>query len=85
MPQELSLFPNFTIEESLYYYGLLHHMSKEEINRKTNFLVELLNLPPKERQIGMCSGGQQRRASLAVTLFHDPPLLILGTYMCLLA
>lgn len=76
MPQELALFPNFTIEETLQYYGLLHHMDKHEVRRKIDFMIELLNLPPKERQISMCSGGQQRRASMAVTLFHDPPLLV---------
>ena len=77
MPQELALFPNFTIKETLQYYGMLLHMDKHEVRRKTDFMIELLNLPPKERQISMCSGGQQRRASIAVTLFHDPPLLIL--------
>ena len=77
MPQELAMFPNFTIEESLYYYGMLHHMNEREIQRKTDFLVELLNLPSKHRQIGMISGGQQRRASIAATLFHTPPVLIL--------
>ncbi len=56
---------------------MLLHMDKHEVRRKTDFMIELLNLPPKERQISMCSGGQQRRASIAVTLFHDPPLLIL--------
>ena len=77
MPQNLALFPHFTIEETLCYFGMLHHMSKDEVRRKTDFLVELLNLPPKERQIAQCSGGQQRRASIATTLFHSPPLLIL--------
>lgn len=77
MPQELALTTAFTIEETLYYYGLLHHMSKPEIDEKTDFFVEFLNLPPKDRQVAQCSGGQQRRVSIATTLLHDPPLLIL--------
>ncbi|OTF82848.1 ABC transporter sub-family A-like protein, partial [Euroglyphus maynei] len=77
MPQELAMFPSFTIEETLYYFGLLHHIPKDEIVKRTNFMIELLNLPPKNRKIEQCSGGQQRRASIALTLFHSPPLLIL--------
>lgn len=68
---------SFTIEETLYYYGTLHNMTKEEIREKTDFYISLLNLPPKSRRISQCSGGQQRRVSVATTLFHAPPLLIL--------
>ncbi|XP_075591948.1 ABC transporter G family member 23 isoform X2 [Dermatophagoides farinae] len=77
MPQELAMFPSFTIAETLYYFGLLHHIPKDEIIKRTDFMIELLNLPPKDRKIEQCSGGQQRRASIALTLFHSPPLLIL--------
>ena len=77
MPQELALFGHFTLDETFYYYGMLHHLPKVEIRQKTDFLIELLNLPSKDRLIAQCSGGQQRRASIAIALFHNPPLLIL--------
>lgn len=77
MPQNLALFPTFTIAETFYYFGMLHHMSKLDIRQKTEFFVNFLNLPPADRMISQCSGGQQRRASLATTLLHTPPLLIL--------
>ena len=76
MPQELALFSSFTIEESLLYYGLLHHIKPEVISSKINFFIQLLSLP-SHRLISQCSGGQQRRASLAVALLHQPRLLIL--------
>lgn len=34
-------------------------------------------MPPGHRYIKSLSGGQQRRVSFAVALFHDPELLIL--------
>lgn len=77
MPQELSIWPSFTIGETLYYFGLLHQLSKPEIEKRIDFMIDLLNLPPKDRRMEQCSGGQQRRASIALTLFHSPPLLIL--------
>ncbi len=36
-----------------------------------------LDLPESSRIIGTLSGGQQRRTSLAVSLIHQPELLIL--------
>jgi ABC-type multidrug transport system ATPase subunit len=77
MPQELALFGNFTIEETLYYFGMLHHMSRKAVSEKLDFFIALLNLPPKDRKVEQCSGGQQRRVSLATALFHNPPFLIL--------
>ena len=77
MPQDLALFPEFTIEETLIYFGSLYHMDSDLIQDRIDFLIKLLNLPPKDRKISTLSGGQQRRASIAVALFHAPPLLIL--------
>lgn len=77
MPQETALFNEFTITEILYYFGILYHMDLCKIQERIQHLKELLNLPQKERLIGQLSGGQQRLVSMAVTMFHKPPLLIL--------
>ena len=39
--------------------------------------MSFLDLPSKTRALINMSGGQQRRASLAVALLHEPELLIL--------
>ena len=77
MPQELALFPEFTIRETLRYFGQLFHMSPEAIKAATAHSIELLHLPENNRLVKQLSGGQQRRVSLASALFHKPPLMIL--------
>ncbi|XP_054154440.1 ABC transporter G family member 20-like [Oppia nitens] len=77
MPQELALFPDFTLEETLNYFGRLYRMKDSVIAKRSEFLLNFLDLPEKRRLVGNLSGGQKRRVSLAAALVHNPPLLIL--------
>ena len=77
MPQEIALFPDFTIEETLLYFGNLYRLRSSMIKQRTEFLLKFLDLPEKTRLVGNLSGGQKRRVSLAASLIHSPPLLIL--------
>lgn len=77
MPQEISLFPDFTIEETLLFFSSLYRLEKRRAKDRVDFLVDFLELPDKKRMVANLSGGQQRRVSLAAALIHSPPLLIL--------
>lgn len=77
MPQDISLYPDLTIRETLQYFANLYGMDTESTVSRTKFLVDFLNLPDKDHFVGKCSGGQMRRVSLATALIHKPPLLIL--------
>jgi len=77
MPQEVALFPDFTIKETLTFFARLFGMEDVEIRERVKFLINFLQLPDKNRLVGNLSGGQRRRVSLAVSLVHSPPLLIL--------
>nr|XP_027201531.1 ABC transporter G family member 23-like [Dermatophagoides pteronyssinus] len=77
MPQEISLIPEFTIEETLKYFGQIYHMDSRHLYDRIEKLFELLNLPDRDRIVRQLSGGQKRLVSLAVTLVHQPPLVIL--------
>ncbi|XP_046645712.1 ABC transporter G family member 20-like isoform X2 [Daphnia pulicaria] len=77
MPQELALYDYFTIKETLTYFGRLYKLKAAFVKSQWKFLSNLLDLPPCDRYVKTLSGGQQRRVSFAVALFHDPDLLIL--------
>lgn len=77
MPQELALMPTMTVSEHFQYYGQLSEMNPREIGKRSLYLVDLLQIPAADRPVEKLSGGQQRRTSLALTLLHSPPLLIL--------
>jgi ABC-type multidrug transport system ATPase subunit len=77
MPQELALYGDFTIKETLTYFGRIYKLKNAFVDSQLKFLSKLLDLPPSDRYIKTMSGGQQRRVSFAVALFHEPELLIL--------
>ncbi len=56
MPQELALFPDFTIKETLRYFGQLYRMTPKDIKGRTKFLITLLHLPEKNRLVSQLSG-----------------------------
>ena len=77
MPQELALYDEFTIKETLQYFGRIYQLQPDFVDSQLEFLSNLVDLPPSHRFIKTLSGGQQRRVSFVVALFHEPELLIL--------
>lgn len=76
MPQETALMEEFTIREIIWFYGTIYGLSSKMIGEKVKFLSELLEFNDVNKYVKDCSGGQKRRVSLALTLVHDPELLI---------
>lgn len=77
MPQELALVGEFTVKDAVYYFGKLLNVDEELIASRFKEFQTLLDLPPSNRYLRNCSGGQQRRVSFAAALINMPELLIL--------
>lgn len=50
MPQELSLYTEFTIAETLTYFGTLGGLTRGQVKSSMKFLIDLLDLPEESRQ-----------------------------------
>lgn len=77
MPQEIALIKEFSVREIIFFFGTILGMRQDKINERYESISRLLELPRGDKLIRNCSGGQQRRVSFALTLVHEPEILIL--------
>ncbi|AWP14696.1 putative ABC transporter G family member 23-like [Scophthalmus maximus] len=77
MPQELALYHEFTISDTLTFFGRIHGLTWKETRARVDFLIDFLALPQKQSLVRNLSGGQRRRVSLGAALLQNPELLIL--------
>jgi ABC-type multidrug transport system ATPase subunit len=77
MPQDSALIESFKVQEMFWFFGTLFGLNSDEIKKKHQEFSSLLELPKPNKFIKTCSGGEKQRISLALTLIHDPDLLLL--------
>lgn len=76
--QENSFYPQLTVAENLRYYGRMYHLSHSDIDQRIPQLLQLVELTGHEKSFASeLSGGMQRRLDFAISLIHDPPILLL--------
>ena len=72
------LYPRLTARETLTYFGRLHGLAPEELERRVEELLDAFDM--RSFASGRCEGlstGQKQKVSIARAVLHDPPVLIL--------
>jgi len=78
MAQSDALYPLLTADENLFFFGRLYGMSRKQIENKTIEVLSLVDLQDhRYKLVTHYSGGMKRRLSLAISLLHDPLILVL--------
>jgi len=74
--QENSFYDTLTVEENILYYASRHSMHLTRQQRK-DLLASMRLEGTANTLAGSISGGQKRRLDVALSLVHDPSILIL--------
>jgi ABC-2 type transport system ATP-binding protein len=78
MAQEFSLYAELSVIENLTFFAELYDLNASQIREQRDSLLEFAGLSDfKQRRAEKLSGGMQKKLSLACTLIHQPPILLL--------
>ena len=78
LPENISLYPELTVDEFVSFAGRAHGLSGAQLRCAVDRVVEICDLGDvRRRLIGFCSRGYRQRTGLAQALVADPPVLIL--------
>jgi osmoprotectant transport system ATP-binding protein len=78
--QQVGLFPHLTIGANVAVVPNLLRWARERTARRTDELLELVGLPPREyrdRYPTELSGGERQRVGVARALAADPPVMLM--------
>lgn len=78
LPQESSIFKELSVEENLLLGAEILNQNKEEISKRVNEMLNMLNIEPIRLRKGVSlSGGERRRCEIARSLIIKPKFLLL--------
>lgn len=77
LPQEFSVYPSMRVGEAMNYLGILSGLSANERKKRTEMLLEKVNLMEhRNKKVRALSGGMKRRLGIAQALLNHPKVLI---------
>ncbi|HEC79585.1 MAG TPA: ATP-binding cassette domain-containing protein [candidate division WOR-3 bacterium] len=75
---ERSLYWKLTPVENLKYFAALYGVSRKKTAERIDYLLELMDLKNKANErVEKLSSGMKQKLSIARTLIHDPPILLI--------
>lgn len=78
MPQERGLYARMRVAEQVVYFARLAGLSASQAAERADYWIERVGLADRRKDnVQELSGGNQQRVQLAVSLVHDPMLLVL--------
>ncbi len=78
LPQESSIFKDLSVEDNLMLAAQIAYKSRAVQYRYVNELLEVFNIEPIRRRMGVSlSGGERRRTEIARSLVSQPKFLLL--------
>lgn len=75
VPQEIALWEDFTVKENMKFFEKLSWKRVSDETLKA--LCEAMHLHVWDTLVGSLSGGMKRKLNMAISLIHDPPILLL--------
>jgi ABC-2 type transport system ATP-binding protein len=77
-PQAIALYEELTAIDNLEFFGSLYGMGRAELKSRSGEVLEFVGLTGRAKdRVEKYSGGMKRRLNLAVTLMHEPDILLL--------
>jgi len=78
VPQEISLYDDFTAYENLLFWGQLYKIPSKELKERIATILELIGLSDRKNDlIKTYSGGMKRRINIASAILHKPKILFM--------
>lgn len=75
VPQEIAIWEEFTVQENMIFFGKLSTVKKT--NEELHQLCLDMKLDKWKEPVKRLSGGMKRKLNLAISLIHDPKVLLL--------
>ncbi|MEI8134469.1 MAG: ABC transporter ATP-binding protein [bacterium] len=78
MSQKFSLYDDLTIEENLNFFGGVYGLSKNKLEERKQYALEMSHLTNERTRItGTLSGGFKQRLALCCAIIHEPKVIFL--------
>src|SRR6201986_385558 len=78
VPQDFSFYQELSPVENMEFFGAWSGLNRQQIKTRTNELLHILGLEAvRNKPVDKFSGGMKRRVNLAISVIHNPAILIL--------